>query len=146
MKNKEEQKQHLIDMMKGDEELGLYDESREIKVEDIFNDDKKENLKKFIDEIKNPSQPNQALKDAAERLKDKELFKESNDRARKTLSEIKSLPIQETLEEVNDWEEILFDFIDFYPCILPHELFEWLEENYEIPKKKDAKHIYNRRD
>jgi len=46
---------------------------------------------------------------------------------------------QETLEEVNDWEEILFDFIDFYPCILPHELFEWLEENYEIPKKKDGK-------
>jgi len=43
---------------------------------------------------------------------------------------------QETLEEVNDWEEILFDFIDFYPCILHHELFEWLEENYEIPKKK----------
>ena len=28
---KEEQKQHLIDMMKGDEELGLYDE----KIEDI---------------------------------------------------------------------------------------------------------------
>jgi hypothetical protein len=46
---------------------------------------------------------------------------------------------QETLEEVNDWEEILFDFIDFYPCILPHELFEWLEENYEIPKKKNGK-------
>jgi hypothetical protein len=39
----------------------------------------------------------------------------------------------------NDWEEILFDFIDFYPCMLPHELFEWLEENYEIPKKKDGK-------
>jgi hypothetical protein len=34
------------------------------------------------------------------------------------------------------WEEILFDFIDFYPCILPHELFEWLKENYETPKKK----------
>jgi len=67
MKNKEEQKQHLIDMMKGDEELGLYDESREIKVEDIFNDEKRENIKKFIDEIKNPSEPNQALKDAAER-------------------------------------------------------------------------------
>lgn len=42
-------------------------------------------------------------------------------------------------DEENDWEEILFDFIDFYPCILPHELFEWLEENYEIPKKKDGK-------
>ena len=92
---KEEQKQHLIDMMKGDEELGLYDESREIKIEDIFNDEKRENIKKFIDEIKNPSEPNQALKDAAERLKGKELFKESNDRARKILSEIKSLPIQE---------------------------------------------------
>ena len=31
MKNKEEQKQHLIDMMESDEELGLYDE----KIEDI---------------------------------------------------------------------------------------------------------------
>ena len=95
---KEEQKQHLIDMMKSDEELGLYDESREIKIEDIFNDEKRENLKKFILEHK-----------------------------------------KKQLE--NDWEEILFDFIDFYPCILPHELFEWLAENYEIPKKKDAKHI-----
>ena len=28
MQNKEEQKQHLIDMMRGDEELGLYDESK----------------------------------------------------------------------------------------------------------------------
>ena len=92
---KKEQKQHLIDMMKSDEELGLYDESQEIKLEEIFNDEKKENIKKFIDEINNPSEPNQALKDAAERLKGKELFKESNDRARKILSEIKSLPIQE---------------------------------------------------
>jgi hypothetical protein len=37
---------------------------------------------------------------------------------------------------IMDWEEILFDFIDIYPCILPNELFEWLKENYEIPKKK----------
>jgi hypothetical protein len=72
---------------------------KEIKLEDVFNDKKRENIKKFIDEIKNPSEPNQALKDADERLKGKELFKESNDRARKILSEIKSLPIQETLEE-----------------------------------------------
>jgi len=43
------------------------------------------------------------------------------------------------VNDENDWEEILFDFIDFYPCMLPHELFEWLEENYEIPKKKDGK-------
>ena len=96
--NKEQQKQALIDMMKSDEELGLYDDieinrielicrdcsdsledctcikstvdfpKQEIKLEDIFNDDKRENIKKFIDEIQNPSEPNQALKDAAERL------------------------------------------------------------------------------
>ena len=75
---------------------------KEIKIEDIFNDEKRENIKKFIDEIKNPSEPNQALKDAAERLKGKELFKESNDRARKILSEIKSLPIQERLEKYSE--------------------------------------------
>jgi hypothetical protein len=46
--------------------------------------------------------PNQALKDAAERLKGKELFKESNDRARKILSEIKSLPIQERYEKYSE--------------------------------------------
>ena len=59
---KEEQKQHIVDMMKSDElltqitqqdeELGLYDESREIKFEDIFNEEKKEKLKKFISEHK----------------------------------------------------------------------------------------------
>jgi hypothetical protein len=47
-KSKQEQKQHLIDMMKSDEELGLYDESREIKVEDIFNDEKREKVKRVI--------------------------------------------------------------------------------------------------
>ena len=34
---KEEQKQHIVDMMKGDEELGLYD---------IFNDEKREGVKR----------------------------------------------------------------------------------------------------
>ena len=67
---------------------------KEIKLEGIFNDEKKEGLKKFISEHK-----------------------------------------KKQLE--NNWEEILFDFIDFYPCILPHELFEWLAENYEIPKKRN---------
>ena len=63
---------------------------KEIKLQDVFNDNKKENIKKFIDGIEDPAEPNKALKDAAERLKGKELFKESNDRARKTLSEIKA--------------------------------------------------------
>jgi hypothetical protein len=49
---KEEQKQHLIDMMRGDEELGLYDESREIKLEDIFNDEKREGAKRVIHQHK----------------------------------------------------------------------------------------------
>ena len=76
------QKQALIDMMKSDEELELYDEdspaynhqarlvndlAKEIKLEELFNDDKRENIKIFIDEIKNPSEPNQALKDAFEK-------------------------------------------------------------------------------
>ena len=41
----------------------------------------------------------ETLEEAAERLKGKELFKESNDRARKILSEIKSLPKQEITKE-----------------------------------------------
>lgn len=64
---KSDQKQHIVDIMKGDEELGLYNdnfdsaldsfkktlnkkynESREIKPEDIFNDEKREGLKEFI--------------------------------------------------------------------------------------------------
>jgi hypothetical protein len=47
----------------------------------------------------------ETLEEVAERLKRKELFKESNDRARETLSEIKSSPKQETMyseEEVID--------------------------------------------
>jgi hypothetical protein len=63
VEDKEEQKQHLIDIMKGDEELGLYDdtdtsewgiydESREIKFEDIFNDEKREKVKRVIHQHK----------------------------------------------------------------------------------------------
>jgi hypothetical protein len=63
---KEEQKQHLIDMMKGDEELGLYEQIdqnnpvtkgstalvKEIKLEDIFNDEKREGAKRVIHQHK----------------------------------------------------------------------------------------------
>ena len=44
---KEEQKQALIDMMKSDEESVLYDQ--EIKLEDIFNDEKRQGVKDLID-------------------------------------------------------------------------------------------------
>ena len=43
---------------------------KEIKLQDVFNDNKKENIKKFINEINNPSEPSQALKDAVERYYD----------------------------------------------------------------------------
>jgi hypothetical protein len=144
---KEQQKQHIIDIMKSDEELGLYEQTKcycghtitcdcgpeqEIKLEEVFNDDKKENIKKFIDEINNPSEPNQALKDAAERLKGKELFKESNDRARKTLSEIKSLPIQE--RSYSEENMIAFGEFIFKHTLLAHSkgvknLFEQFKKN-----------------
>jgi len=52
VEDKDEQKQHLIDMMKQDEELGLYDESREIKLEDVFNDEKREGVKRVIHQYK----------------------------------------------------------------------------------------------
>ena len=47
---KEEQKQHLVDIMKSDEELGLYEQ--EIKLEDIFNDEKREGVKRVIHQHK----------------------------------------------------------------------------------------------
>jgi hypothetical protein len=75
--HKQEQKQHLIDMMKGDEELGLYDGSKqedldcpfnftsrctigrcdckpkqEILIEDVFNDEKREGAKRVIHQHK----------------------------------------------------------------------------------------------
>ena len=51
---KEQQKQHLIDIMESDEELGLYDEpnSKEIKLEDVFNEEKKKGVKELIDKHK----------------------------------------------------------------------------------------------
>ena len=77
MKNKEEQKQHLIDMMKSDEELGLYEgpkqerldcpydftsrctmgrcdckPKQEIKIEEVFNDKKREQVKQIIHQHK----------------------------------------------------------------------------------------------
>ena len=67
--SKEQQKQHLIDMMQKDEELGLYDEylkdelkkykdvktivfnkpKQEILLEDVFNDEKRQGVKELID-------------------------------------------------------------------------------------------------
>ena len=164
---KEEQKQHLIDIMESDEELGLYEQIdqnnpvtkgstalvKKIKFEDIFNDEKREGVKDLIDlHIKyeetytNKEIRTWWLNQTEERRRDmvREYFKNGNSEGINTLYGI----MPEEMEEmyninvdvvIMDWEEILFDFIDFYPCQLPDELFEWLKENYEIPKKKDGK-------
>jgi hypothetical protein len=80
--------------------------------------------------------PNQALKDAAERLKGKELFKESNDRARQILSEIKSLPIQETtLEEAAENHAKIFQFpFDCDPAETFIEGAKWMQEQNDTSK------------
>ena len=63
---KKEQKQYLIDMMNGDEELGLYEQIdqnnpvtkgstalvKEIKFEDVFNNEKRQGAKKVIHQHK----------------------------------------------------------------------------------------------
>lgn len=86
------------------------------------------------------------LNQTEERRRDmvREYFKNGNSEGINTLYGI----MPEEMEEIYninvdvvimDWEEILFDFIDVHPCMLPNELFEWLKENYEIPKKKNGK-------
>ena len=55
----EDSKQNIIDMMKGDEELGLYDE---IQPEQIWNEEKKKGIKQLIQDHKQ-----ETLKEAAER-------------------------------------------------------------------------------
>jgi hypothetical protein len=123
---KEEQKQHIIDIMKSDEELGLYEQTKcycghtttcdcgpeqEILLEDIFNDDKKENIKKFIDEINNPSQPNDKLKQAFEKyseyledFENKDTYEHGFKDGAKCQQEI-SYSEEEVLQLVSDWTD-----------------------------------------
>ena len=62
----------------------------------------------------------ETLEEVAKRLKGKELFKESNDRARKILSEIKSLPIQE--RSYSEEEVIAFGEFIFKHSLLTHTI------------------------
>ena len=56
--DKEKQREAIVEMMKGDEELGLYDEP-------ILQSEKDAEV--FFNEIENPSEPNDALVEAAEK-------------------------------------------------------------------------------
>jgi hypothetical protein len=67
---KEEQKQHLIDMMRNDEELGLYEEPKqEMKSSD-------EDAKIFIDALIKAPEPNEKLKDAFRNYNKQETLEE----------------------------------------------------------------------
>lgn len=66
------------------------------------------------------------LEEVAEKLKSKELFKESNDRARKILSEIKSLPIQERMYSEDEVLKLLEKRDKYVGNWLPP--VKWLEQ------------------
>jgi hypothetical protein len=59
--DKEKQKQALVDMMKNDQEMGLYDEPITLSEKDA---------EVFFNEIENPSEPNEELIKAAEKYKE----------------------------------------------------------------------------
>jgi hypothetical protein len=65
--DKEKQKQALVDMMKNDQEMGLYDEPITLSEKDA---------EVFFNEIENPSEPNEELIKAAEKYKEELLQKE----------------------------------------------------------------------
>ena len=66
------------------------------------------------------------LEEVAEKFKSKELFKESNDRARKILSEIKSLPIQERMYSEDEVLKLLEKRDKYVGNWLPP--VKWLEQ------------------
>jgi hypothetical protein len=75
--DKKKQREAIIEMMKGDEELGLYDEP-------ILASEKDAEV--FFNEIENPSEPNEELKQAAEQYK-ADLKKKETDSDTKDLEE-----------------------------------------------------------
>jgi hypothetical protein len=89
------------------------------------------------------------INEIMEKFKDKIMFPKMVERAKESLKDVKipepddfchysGLPSPTAyVSNDNSWEDILFDFIDFYPFVLPNELIDWLEANYEVPKKKN---------
>jgi hypothetical protein len=69
----------------------------------------------------------ETLEEVAEKFKNKELFKESNDRAIKILSEIKSLPIQERMYSEDEVIKLLEKRDKYLGNWLPP--VKWLEQN-----------------
>jgi hypothetical protein len=73
---KKTQKEALVEMMKGDEELGLYDEpfdeahALDMVMNNMVSDLSEEDIKTIIESNDNPSEPNEVLVEAAETYKE----------------------------------------------------------------------------
>ena len=85
----------------------------------------------------------ECLKEAVNNLKGKELFKESNDRARKLLSEVKSLPIVETLEEAAKEFVLSHDFSKLFSPTNPNHL---ANRCFQYGAKWQAERMYSEED
>jgi hypothetical protein len=122
LQDTKEQKQHLIDMMKGDEELGLYEETtkcycghttycdcgpeepkQEITLEEVFNEEKVKGVRELIDKPKQ-----ETLEEAIKRLC---VFKVSkvNDEMRSVNFEIGAKWQQERMYSKEDLEVAFFE-------------------------------------
>ena len=122
---KEEQKQHLIDMMEKDEELGLYDQ--EIKLEDIFNYEKRRGVKDLIDAHKQDDENyldsfgvTKTQFEVYRNFNKQETLEEAVNAFKKTdvyINEIKQK--QERMYSEEDLFKILLDFVAF-----PHDHME----------------------
>ena len=69
--------------------------------------------KRILEDAKLSVNKQETLEEVAEKLKGKELFKESNDRARKILSEIKSLPKQERSYSEEELRDMLQSYVEW---------------------------------
>jgi len=126
--------QAIIQMMQDDEELGLYDYDwckgkvvlprEEIKLEDVFNDDKKENIKKFIHEVKSiPTEEILANRSNAYQFIDfdKQPLEESQNlkNFKKLVSDEVSPAMKEFIKEKETLEEAALEFAKDH-----HEMYE----------------------
>jgi len=98
--DKEKQKEAIVEIMKGDEELGLYDEANlELSENDINT---------IIDNVENPPVPNEELKEAAEQY-EADLKKKEIDSTSTNVEEVKLTDAEKTALEPEITDEILMN-------------------------------------
>jgi hypothetical protein len=98
--DKEKQKEAIVEIMKGDEELGLYDEANlELSENDINT---------IIDNVENPPVPNEELKEAAEQY-EADLKKKEIDSTSTNVEEVKLTDAEKAALEPEITDEILMN-------------------------------------